>query len=308
MRNAFIHALENEARSNDRIDLIVGDLGYGVIETFESEFPDRFINAGIAEQAMIGMAAGLASRGRIPVVYSIANFPTFRCLEQIRNDICYHKRQVIIVSVGAGFAYGTLGYTHHGVEDISITRSLPGLDVFTPSDQLEAVGALKYALESEGPTYIRLAKTGEPTLHKQVPDFRSSSAICLRPGEDLLLLSTGAITASVMQVAQDLSELGFFPEVWSVTRVSPLELDLEKIKRFKMIVTVEEHRLAGGFGSAVLEYLNDKSHHTRLLRIGIEDNQYGFAGSTDFMKKKFGLDRHTMREVLTRALSIRDPG
>jgi transketolase len=160
MRTAFIDELVVQARCNPRIFLVVGDLGYSVVESFASEFPNRYLNAGIAEQNMTGIAAGLASEGYHVFTYSIANFPTLRCIEQIRNDICYHKLPVTIVAVGAGLAYGNLGYSHHAVQDIGIMRTMPGLNIFSPSDPGEACQAVRWLSENPRPSYLRLGKAG----------------------------------------------------------------------------------------------------------------------------------------------------
>ncbi len=171
MRNMFIKELMRYAEIDSRVVLITGDLGYSVLEPFQKKFPERFINAGIAEQNMTGVAAGLALSGKIPFTYSIANFSTLRCLEQIRNDICYHNVNAKIVSVGSGFSYGTQGYTHHGTEDISIMRCLPNMRVFSPADSVETQALVRKMMEIEGPCYLRLAKSDEPIIHENLDDY-----------------------------------------------------------------------------------------------------------------------------------------
>jgi len=166
LRNAFATQLLDIARADSSILLITGDLGYGVLDRFQQELPEQFINAGVAEQTMMSMAAGLAASGYRPFVYSIANFPTFRCLEQIRNDVCYMDNPVTIVSVGAGLVYGVHGYSHHAVEDLAIIRSLPNITIYSPCDSVETKYSVNKILESKHPAYLRLGKGGEPLIHQ----------------------------------------------------------------------------------------------------------------------------------------------
>ena len=191
MRDAFLRSLITLAETDDRVALLTGDLGFGVVEKFGTKFPDRFWNCGVAEQSMIGIAAGLAKSGMLPFVYSIANFPTFRCLEQIRNDICYHNLPVTIVSVGAGLGYGTLGYTHHGIEDIAALRSLPNISIYSPSDPIDVTNILTRISQNPAPTYFRLGKNGEPEITEVTKNAIPGSVRELTSGSNLTILATG---------------------------------------------------------------------------------------------------------------------
>ena len=182
MRNTFIKNLVQHARTNDEIVLIVGDLGFSVVEPFAEEFPDRFINAGVAEQNMTGIAAGMASEGYHVFTYSIANFPLFRCAEQIRNDVDYHNLPVTIVSVGGGVVYGNLGYSHHAVQDFALIRSMPNMVIVAPGDPLEMSGGLDYLIKNPQPSYLRINKAGEPNIHKTKPK--------ISPGEPQIIKKT----------------------------------------------------------------------------------------------------------------------
>ena len=170
MRNAFIEELVTLATQHPHIALIVGDLGYSVVEPFADRFPERFINAGVAEQNMTGLAAGMASEGYHVFTYSIANFPTFRCAEQIRNDVDYHRLPVTVVSVGGGLAYGALGYSHHAVQDYALMRSFPNMLIAAPGDPMEVRACMRYLVAHPQPSYLRLGKAGEPNFHADVPD------------------------------------------------------------------------------------------------------------------------------------------
>jgi transketolase len=254
MRNAFIQELVVLARQHPQIALIVGDLGYSVIEPFADEFPERFINAGIAEQNMTGLAAGMASEGYHVFTYSIANFPTFRCAEQIRNDVDYHRLPVTVVSVGGGLAYGALGYSHHAIQDYALIRTMPNMLIAAPGDPMETRACMRYLVENPGPSYLRLGKAGEPDFHVAPPDVAPGRWLKVRGGSAMrTLLSTGA----GLQIAMFWASLPEYAEhnvysmpLWSM-RDKPLQF--AALKEYDEIVTVEDHLQDGGFGSWMLE-------------------------------------------------------
>src|SRR5439155_3322307 len=202
MREAFFSTLEEIAAIDRRVCLVVGDLGFGVVERFARRFPDRFVNVGVAEQNMTAIATGLALNGKVVFTYSIGNFATLRCLEQIRNDICYHNANVKIVAVGGGVAYGNLGYTHHAIEDIAIMRTLPNITVVAPGDPVEADLATRAIVAREGPCYLRLGKAGEPIVHSAEPAFELGKALVMRPGKGVTLISTGGMLKTTCEAAE----------------------------------------------------------------------------------------------------------
>lgn len=290
MRDAFVEELLAAARQDPDVMLVVGDLGYGVVDEFAQELPAQFLNAGVAEQNMVGAAAGLAASGFRVFVYSIANFPTFRALEQVRNDVCYHGLDVTIVSVGAGVAYGTLGYTHHAVEDLAIMRSLPGLRIIGPADPMEARTSVREALTHRGPTYIRLGKNGEPTLHAEPPESLQR-VIRLREGDDVTLVGTGAVVWECLAAAEILEERDISCEVLSCPTVKPFDTEwLTGRIPGGLVVTVEEHVLPGGFGSAVLECVNDLGVRLAVLRVGLREDQLSTIGSGQYLRARHQLD------------------
>src|SRR3982751_2787827 len=193
MRNAFLDTLYELARQDDRIVFITGDLGFRVVEKFMENMPNQFLNAGVAEQNMTGIAAGMALSGKISFTYSIANFPILRCLEQIRNDVCYHRANVKVVAVGGGFAYGSLGATHHATEDLAIMRALPEMTVVAPGDPEEAAAATEAVAAHDGPCYLRLGRAGEQKVHARPIHFQLGKAIQVRQGTDITLISTGGM-------------------------------------------------------------------------------------------------------------------
>lgn len=305
MRTAFVENLVSRARAGDDLMLIVGDLGYGVVENFAESFPDKFLNAGVAEQNMTGMAAGISSEGLRVFTYSIANFPTMRALEQIRNDICYHMFPVTVVSIGSGVDYGTLGYSHFAVEDISVMRSLPGMVIFSPADELELALSMASIFASEGPSYLRLAKDSQPNL-PVVGHWDST----LHPrkvtsgGSKLLILSSGSVASAVLEACESLE--GEFPvgfEFYSVPQISPIGLEGIEWGNFEKVLSVEEHVLPGGFGSSILEYLSEHNISLPVKRIGIKHPELLPVGSPDYIRKYAGVDATGVAEHI-RALHI----
>jgi transketolase len=303
VRDAFITRLAQRASENSRINLVVGDLGFGVVTDFAEAYPLQFLNAGVAEQSMIGIAAGMAAAGRKVFVYSIANFPTMRCLEQIRNDVCYHGLDVTIVSVGAGLAYGTLGYSHHAVEDIAVMRAFPGLTIYSPCDPLEVTAAVDAICETSGPTYLRLGKNREPVLHAAPPDVASGAPLLLRDGTDLTLFVTGAIAAVGLEAASVLeSDHGVSVRVLSVPRIKPLDTGalVAAAVGTRGIATLEEHSVVGGFGSAVLEAFAADGVRLPVLSLGLRDDVQSAVGSQEYLRNLAGLSVGEITERLLR--------
>ena len=290
MRNTFIETLTNLAESDPNIMFLTGDLGFGVVENFESRFPTQFLNCGVAEQNMIGMAAGLASEGKKVFVYSIANFPTFRCLEQIRNDICYHELPVTIVAIGSGFSYGSLGYTHQALEDISIMRSLPGLRILSPSDPIEVKECVDLIISDPKPTYLRLGKNGENNLTSEMNrnvkklNFYNKNKKCL-------VITTGSISEECKNAVEKLNDEYRNNFCFStLTQLKPLPIESSEIQNFEFIVTVEEHSVVGGLGSIINDFVILKNLKLNVLNIGCPDEIMHQIGSTNYLRSQYGLD------------------
>lgn len=292
MRDTFVRTLIALAKENPNIELITGDLGFGVLKPFWERLPDQFINAGIAEQNMTSAAAGMALEGKTVFTYSIGNFPTLRCLEQIRNDCAYHGANVKIVCVGGGFVYGSLGMSHHATEDIAVMRALPGVAVLCPGDLVEAEEATKAIAKYPGTCYLRLGRGGEKRIHDHIDNFEIGKVIKIHDGEKIAIFSTGAIFEEVADAEAILAEHDIYPAVYTFPTVKPI--DRAAIARcaadFDMIVTVEEHNIVGGFGSAVAEVLAELPERARLLRIGIHDTYSSIVGSQKYLRSQFGLD------------------
>jgi transketolase len=291
MRTTFVQTLCDIAERDERVWLLTADLGYSVLEPFIERFPTRYLNVGVAEQNMIGVAAGLARCGKMPFVYSIANFPTLRCFEQIRNDVCYHEGNVKIVAVGGGFTYGAQGYTHHGIEDLGVMRMLPNMTVVAPGDPVETRCATQALATHPGPCYLRLGKAKEPVVHESTPNFELGKALTVRPGRDVTLISTGGMLGECTDVARRLEAHGIDTRVLSMHTVKPLDSRavLRAARETGCIVTVEEHKVIGGLGSAVADVLAESQMRLpRFHRFGVPDRLYHEIGSQMYLRQMAG--------------------
>lgn len=303
MRDTFVNTLVMLARKDRNIELLTGDLGFGVLKPFWEQCPNQFTNAGIAEQNMASLAAGMAMEGKTVFIYSIGNFPTLRCLEQIRNDCAYHNVNVKIVCVGGGFAYGSLGMSHQATEDLAILRSLPNVAVFAPGDLLEAEAVTKAIAEYTGTCYLRLGRGGEKQIHEKTIDYQIGEAIQIRDGEDIALFSTGAILDEVVLAYDELRNEGLNPFVYSFPTVKPLDYKTvsEIAQKCKLIITIEEHNIFGGFGSAISECVAQMAgSKARVKIIGLNDEYSKEVGNQKYLRVRSGLDSNSLfGQVLT---------
>ncbi len=268
MRNNFINELILLAEKKENIFLIVGDIGYSVVEPFANKFPNRFINAGVSEQNMSSLAAGIASEGCHVFTYSIANFPTFRCAEQIRNDIDYHKLSVTVVAVGGGLSYGSLGYSHHAVQDYSLMRSMPNMLIASPSDPKEVRSCLRHLISNPQPSYLRLGKAGEPTFHKKIPTILAGKWIKIKDGsQKKAILCTGAVLDYAIMLRKKSKKYNehfiFTLPLWGMKYKY---LQPKQISQFDQIVVIEDHLEDGGFGSWLLESANGMANTKIILK------------------------------------------
>ena len=293
MRDAFVRALVELAKKDKRIELITGDLGFGVLKPFWEGLPDQFANAGVAEQNMISVATGMALEGRIVFVYSIGNFPTLRCLEQIRNDCAYHNVNVKIVCVGGGFAYGSLGASHHATEDIACMRAIPNMTVMAPGDASETDACVRALVKYPGAAYLRLGRGGEKKIREKIEDFEVGKALKARDGERIAFFSTGAIFDEVDAACAALEKKGFSPAVYTFPTIKPVDRGLIETvaKDFELIAVCEEHNVLGGFGSAVAEILVEMDgKKAKALLFGVRDRFANLAGDRTFLREREGID------------------
>ncbi|MEI8301588.1 MAG: transketolase C-terminal domain-containing protein [Chlamydiota bacterium] len=287
MRKTFIDYLTEQALKREDIWLLTADLGYSFVEKFADACPDRFINMGVAEQNMVGVAAGLAMMGKKVFIYSIVNFITFRCLEQIRQDICYHGLDVTVVGVGAGFAYGDAGYSHHALEDIAIMRVLPSISIFSPADKGEVEDVMQWLCSYKGPAYLRLGKASERLYEKKAIN-QLMNPIEVQSGVDLVLLSTGAALSMCLKVAQQLPE--YSVGVWSFPCIYPLNDKFVKsiVNQANYVISVEEHG-EGGFATLLLECFYREKLHVAFDAMYYAKASIKQAGSTEELGARSGV-------------------
>lgn len=293
MRRAFINTLMKLAGEDDSIYLLTGDAGFTILEEFQERFPGRYYNIGISEAAMIGVAAGLAMSGKTVFVYTIVPFATMRCFEQVRIDLCYQNLPVKLIGVGQGVTYGTAGATHHAIEDIAIMRALPNMTVICPGGPVETKKAVEESLKLNGPCYIRLGKSGEPTVHDSdnIP-FTIGKGIRVREGEKVGLIATSNMVPAASEAADLLQAEGLRPEVISMHTVKPIdrELIVSLAGRCSLIATLEEHNVIGGLGSAVGDVILEENLPVRLIKFAIPDVYAPVAGSQRYLRGLFGLN------------------
>lgn len=294
MRHNFVEFIEARAKADPHFVLITADLGYGIFDQFRAEFPDQFINVGVAEQNLIGMATGMAMVGMNPLCYSLGNFPTMRCLEQIRNDAAYHDARITIVSSGGGFGYGQLGMSHHSTEDIGIMRPIPNTQIFVPATSAETIAICDQYFDADGVKYIRLEKSG-PDLTALNPSPLEDGFYSYAKGEDLLLIGSGSIISECMGAAEALLHHDIHSSVISLSHVksaNPAHRQAlqDMARAHKLVITVEEHNIIGGIGSVMAEILAESDGQTKLKRLGMPDQFTTVVGDQAFLRGKYGLD------------------
>lgn len=293
MRNAFADEVAKLCRADSRLMLLSGDIGNKLFDPFRQHAPDRFLNCGVAEANMIGVAAGLALNGLRPIVYTIAPFTTTRCFEQIRVDLCYHKAPVIIVGTGSGLSYAELGPTHHSLEDIAIMRTLPGMQVFAPADGNELRSCLRYALNGDHPTYIRIGKKGEKAIFEERYDqFRAGNWPVLQYGDRVAVISTGVMSHGSFQIVKQMEKTVGTVEMVHASSIKPLdESYLTSLDgRISTVISVEEHGLIGGLGAALAEWRSDVDALWRLRRIAARDEFMHVTGTTEYARSFYAID------------------
>ena len=292
MRTAFIDTLTEEARRDKNLFLLTADLGFSVLERFRDACPERFANVGVAEQNMMGVAAGLAHSGFTVFTYSLANFATLRCLEQIRNDVCNHDLAVRIVSVGGGMVYSTQGYTHHGLEDIGVMRTLPGMVVLAPGDPHEAAELTRLLCTDRRPAYLRLGKSGEPRIHESSVKPEIGRAIVVADGRDCTLIATGSMLAYTLDVAGRLRrDHSIHARVLSMHTIKPVDVDAvtAAVRETGAVITVEEHSVASGLGAVVGDLIATRQlGPVPFAKFGTPDARWSAIGSHDYLRGLMG--------------------
>lgn len=290
MRNAIIHKISELLEKDDSVFLLTADLWYSVLDEVLEKYPNRCLNVGIAEQNMIGIAAGLALSWKKVFCYSIVPFVTMRCYEQIRIDICSHNLDVTLIGIGWGFAYGTLWNTHYGIEDINIMRWLPNMRIFSPADKIEMQQGLEFLLKEKCPTYIRLNRGGENNLYTQweVHESDIKNGVLVHRGTDICIFTTGNISLLVKECVVELEEEYHFSiKIVSIPLLKPIanEAIIDHMSGIKKTLSIEEHSIIWGLGSAIAEIIAENNISTSFKRIGIQDSFFYTAWNQDTMRE-----------------------
>lgn len=301
MRDFFFQSLFDEAKKNRNVILITADTGAICHDKFKKELSEQYINVGIAEQDMIGVAAGLTMSGKIVYVYAITPFATMRCYEQIRVDLCCMELPVSIVGIGAGLDYSTLGATHHGTEDIALMRLLPAMEIYSPSDNLTAGVLAKVDPQRNKPRYIRLDRTGFPAIYKDENDIDFSKGFStLKQGKDLYIIATGRMVYKALEIAEKLSDQSISTGVIDLFRIKPFNEKMvwSVIKHAGHLVTLEEHFITGGIGSLVSSMVAVKEDAPLFKPIGIPDQFCKIYGEREYLQKAYGLDADSVEKSI----------
>ncbi len=304
MRTAIINTLIELAKKDKNIYLLTSDLGYSVLEGFIKEFPERFINCGIAEQNIVGVAAGLALAGKKPYIYSIIPFIILRCLEQLRNDVCYQNLNVKVVATGAGFTYGALGLTHFAIEDIGVLRSIPNMTVLCPADPIEARELVLKSYQAKTPAFIRLYKGGEKIIYNFPPSIEIGKPSVLKEGKDGVIIATGLCVEMGAEVIEGLKEKGYNFKLISMHTLKPVDKNaiFLELKDSGAVFTIEDHNIIGGLGSAIAEILIESNWRGKFKMFGIPDEYSCEVGGAEYLRNNCGLSVEGIKNQILRFL------
>ena len=305
MRDAFSATLVRLAKADPNVLLLTGDHGYALFDDFRKECPAQYINAGIAEQNMVGMAAGMARAGFRPFVYGLSAFIPVRVVEQIKLDVAHDKLPVILIGDGAGFVYGTLGTSHQSTEDIACTRAIPHLSVYSPADRFELAACMELAYQEKAPVYLRMGKSDRGDVHVAAPQAKVGSLLLAKPGqaEEIAFVATGALVRTAMDIAAS-----SYPgaAVWSAPFIKPIDsTQIATIcAQHRAVVVLEEHSVLGGLGSVIAEIASEFAP-VRILRIGVSDRFSHHCGTYEYLLKEHGLDRLAIEQRIRDFIAVR---
>ena len=302
MRDSFITELKKQAVNNEKIILITADLGFKIFDDFKQDLPKQFINVGVAEQNMTEVASGLALEGFKVFTYSIGNFSTLRCLEQIRNDICYHELDITVVSSGAGFSYGQLGISHFATEDLAIMSALPNMSIFVPADAWETTLITKYLIKTNGPKYLRIDKSEGGTDSKKEIKFEDGFRKIFN-GSKIIIISIGGILEEAIKTRETLKKEHYEISIISVFKIKDLNEKklITIIRNFDHIITLEEHTLVGGLFSRISQIcMKHKFMPRSIISFGIPDTFPKVVGSQSYLRTYYGIDSKSLTKEISK--------
>lgn len=304
MRKELVAALEQELADNPKAIMIVGDLGFAVMEPMRKRFPKRFLNAGVAEGNMVGMAAGMALSGLMPICYSIGTFMAYRPFEQIRDDVCVSNLNVKMIGVGAGYGYSIYGPTHHSSEDIAVLRGLPNLTIVSPGDASELRGLTKAIFQHTGPVYIRIPRRTVAPLYRIEPRITLGKAIMVKQGTHAIICATGTMVERALEVAEALRASGKEIAVASFPTIKPInrQFIMRAAKQFPAIFVFEPHSIIGGLGSAIAEVVAQARYHGIFQQFGYRDQFIHYAASEAFLDKTLRLDAKSLVAAISKLI------
>lgn len=305
MRNAFSDAISAAALADPKVLLLTGDHGYALFDDFRKHCPDQFINCGIAEQNMVGVAAGLAKAGYKPIVYGLACFVPVRTLEQIKLDVCYENLPVVLIGDGAGIVYSALGSSHQSAEDIAVLRAIPNLEILSPCDALEMKYSMAHALQFKQPVYLRMGKSDVGEVHTSALAAPIGDLIAVRTGSDrsTAFLATGSMVMTAIQLAERLSDNA----VWSVPSIKPLNAEqvTALASQYQNLIVLEEHNKIGGLGGAIAEIVSGmRGERACVIRLGINDRFSERCGTYEYLRREHGIDAESL---LAKIPALLDP-
>ena len=305
MRNAYCRTLHKIMAENTSVYALTADIGFSNFDKIIEDFPDRFINVGIAESNMIGIAAGLTLSGKTVFVFTLAQFVTMRCFEQIRVDLCYQKLPVKIIGAGGGFVYGAQGVTHHAIEDVGVLRVLPHMNIICPADPIETGKAMEASMSLDEPSYIRIGRNNEPILFDKDYDFRIGKSVVMRHGNDITIIASGFVLKNVLNAADELIGQNIKVRVVNMSTIKPIdrEMIIKCAKDTKAIATIEEHNIIGGLGSAVAEVLAEEADCRVLFkRVGLNDAYCRINADYAGLQEAYGLDKESIKDLIKEML------
>jgi len=306
MRNTFVSEITRLAEKNSKIVILAGDIGYKLFDKFIKKFPNRFYNCGVAEANMTTTAAGLAVKGFIPITYTIATFNVYKTIEQIKLDVCYPNLGVIIVGVGAGLSYADLGATHHATEDVGMLRTIPNLNIISPSDPLELKALLPKILINKKPTYLRLGKTGEKNIHIKEPKVELGKGNVIYKGKKVCIISSGNILKNTSLAIKVLKKKNVYPTLISLHTIKPLDIKLIQncLKNHKYIIILEEHAEIGGLASAISEINLKKNYNNKFLCMNVGNKFIVKSGKQVFARERLSISEIKIKKKILNFLRI----
>lgn len=295
MRSSFVNVLLNQVKKDEKTILLTGDLGFGVLKELQEKYPSHYLNCGIAEANMITFAGGMSTLGYMPIVYSIGNFPTLRAIEQVRNDICYPNNNVKIICIGGGYTYGSLGMSHHALEDIGMLKTLPNIHILTPSTKQESKVLSEYMFSTKGPCYLRLERDSDPKLISDIDNITLGEPCkVINDNNKTAIFTYGTLLGECIKING--------VDIYSNPVLKPINEDkyAEVISKYNKIIVVEEHNVIGGFGETLASIIARKELSTKISLLGVPDCYLHVVGEQDLLRRHAHISKEDIEKEVIR--------